>query len=168
MILPPRQGGGGTRAPALACVVGACVKDCAHGHVCCSWSCGVVVSDFRTPPRTTVVRSRSTSGRHVFVKSSNSFIFSLYERSLARLVINLVLLVSYVSLVSHTSHSYRTSHLHRMSHSWHTSLSVRFRESASTRAPALACIVARGMLGCGSLLCTTVRPPSTPPRTIPL
>ena len=42
------------------------------------------------------------------------------------------LLVSHVSLVSHTSHT------HRMSHSWHSSLSVRFRESASSFASSLA------------------------------
>ena len=61
------------------------------------------------------------------------------ERQLlrARLVlacVNLVLFVSHVSLVSRTSHSYRTSHLYRMSHSRHSSLSVRFRESASSYA----------------------------------
>ena len=54
-----------------------------------------------------VVRSRSTSGQHVFVKSSNSFTFSLHEGSLTGqqlgLVLSLVLLVSHASLVPHAS-----------------------------------------------------------------
>ena len=70
-----------------------------------------------------VVRSRSTSGQHVFVKSSNSFTFSLCEGSLAGqllgLVLSVALLASDVSLVSHASFVALVSN------------SLRFRESAS-------------------------------------
>ena len=108
-MLSSRQDDENTRAPPLSCVVSACVQDCARGHVCWSCSCGVVLPDFRTPPRTTIVRSRSTSRQHVFVKSSNSFIFSLYEilstprRQSRTARIARFTRVAHVSLVSHVS-----------------------------------------------------------------
>ena len=47
-----RQDDGTIRAPALACILAVCVCRCARGHVCRWWFCGIILSDFRTPPRT--------------------------------------------------------------------------------------------------------------------
>ena len=49
---PPRQDGGGTRAPALTYVHTVCVVLRARGRVCGRWFCGVSAVDSRTPRRT--------------------------------------------------------------------------------------------------------------------
>ena len=93
MMPPSRQDDGNIRAPALACVVAVRVWRSARGHTCCCRFCGVVLSDFRTPPSTMPLAlsfdlgtapSRSTA--FVFVKSASSFTFDLYERSWALVV----------------------------------------------------------------------------------
>ena len=109
MTLPSRREEGNVRAPAR---VRACLRVSLR-----TWS-RVQVERLWCPvvcrPRSSsndvagvVVRSWSTSGQHVFVKSSSSFTFSQYEGSPTGqqlgLVLNLVLLVSlalHVSLVA--------------------------------------------------------------------
>ena len=82
---PPSRQDDGKRQSASSCVFVSCVLDCARGHISWWLDCGVVLSYIRTPPRTMLLASSSDlgrpSGQHVFVKSSNSFTFSLYDRS---------------------------------------------------------------------------------------
>ena len=93
---PSRQDDGNVRAPALVCVVAACVLHCARGHVCWWIDCGVVLSDSRTLPRTVPLALSFDLGRSrdstfpiqgiVFVKSASSFTFGLCEGSWAPVV----------------------------------------------------------------------------------
>ena len=121
VILPPRQGGGGTKAPVLTYVV-ARGGGCARGRVCCWWFFGEVLSGFRTPARTMSLALSfdlgpprdSTFSNHgsEFVESASSSTFSLCE-TLGRIEdSSIVLAFSLVSLVSHVSENPQAPSLH--------------------------------------------------------